>query len=250
MTFQAEQKVTGDGPVVFATANAWLEGQCAADRVDWALGNLPCRHVVSSSFGVQSAVMLHLMTLKVADIPILLADTGYLFPETYRFIDELTARLNLNLHVFRAKMSPAWQEARFGQLWTQGDQGLKEYNRINKVEPMQRALDDLGAATWFSGLRRSQSVGRANRKIIEFQQGRVKFHPIVDWSSRDVHAYLKDNDLPCHPLWNEGYTSVGDTHTTRKHSPGMREEDTRFPGFGRECGLHVETGQAGGPPIR
>lgn len=228
------------GPTVFTAANKWLEKQMAEVRIAWALKNLPLDHVVSSSFGIQSAVMLDLMTKAVPEIPVLLFDTGYLFPETYRFVDELTERLNLNLKVFRSDMTPAWQEARFGQLWEQGEDGLKQYNTINKVEPMQRAMSQLGAGTWYSGLRRVQSEGRAERKILEFQHGRVKFHPIVDWTNRDVHFYLQEHSLPYHPLWEKGYVSVGDTHTTLKLEDGMREEDTRFNGMGRECGLHVE----------
>lgn len=228
------------GPKVFTAANEWLETQDAQTRVAWALENLPRNHVVSSSFGIQSAVTLHLMTQQLPKIPVLLFDTGYLFPETYRFIDDLTQRLDLDLHVFRADMSPAWQEARFGQLWNQGEEGLKKYNAMNKVEPMQRAMSQVNAGTWYSGLRRSQADSRAERKILEFQHGRVKFHPIVDWSNRDVHMYLKEHDLPYHPLWEEGYVSVGDTHTTRKLEEGMREQDTRFFGSNRECGLHLD----------
>jgi phosphoadenosine phosphosulfate reductase len=237
---QTAQEPAQRGPKVFTAANEWLIGQPAEDRIAWALENLPRDHVVSSSFGIQSAVMLHLMTQAVPDIPVLLFDTGYLFPETYRFVDDLTERLKLNLHVFRAEMSPAWQEARFGQLWEQGEEGLKKYNTMNKVEPMQRAMSNVGAGTWYSGLRRVQSESRAERKILEFQHGRVKFHPIVDWSNRDIHYYLKEHDLPYHPLWDQGYVSVGDTHTTQKFEEGMREEDTRFFGVTRECGLHLE----------
>lgn len=227
-------------PKVFTAANEWLEQQSAETRIAWALENLPRTHVLSSSFGIQSAVMLHMMTQQVPDMPVLLFDTGYLFPETYRFVDEMTERLNLNLQVYRSEMSRAWQEARFGKLWEQGQDGLKKYNNMNKVEPMQRAMDKLGAGTWFSGLRRDQAEVRSDRKILEFQHGRAKMHPIVDWSSRDVWLYLKEHDLPYHPLWEEGYVSVGDTHTTRKMELGMREEDTRFNGMGRECGLHVD----------
>ena len=237
-TSESSQSV--GGPKVFTAANQWLEEQDAQTRIAWALENLPRDHVVSSSFGIQSAVMLHMMTQHMPEIPILFFDTGYLFPETYRFVDDMTARLSLNLQVFRAEMSPAWQEARFGQLWEQGEEGLKKYNRMNKVEPMQRAMNKFSAGTWYSGLRRVQSDTRADRKILEFQHGRVKFHPIVDWTNKDVHLYLKEHDLPYHPLWEEGYVSVGDTHTTRKMEPGMREEDTRFNGMGRECGLHVD----------
>jgi phosphoadenosine phosphosulfate reductase len=233
-------ETVAQGPKVFSAANEWLEQQPAAIRIEWALENLPRDHVVSSSFGIQSAVMLHMMTQQMPDIPVLLFDTGYLFPETYRFVDALTERLNLNLKVFRSEMSTAWQEARFGQLWEQGEDGLKKYNTMNKVEPMQRAMTSVGAGTWYSGLRRVQADSRAERKILEFQHGRVKFHPIVDWSNRDIHMYLKEHDLPYHPLWEQGYVSVGDTHTTTKLEDGMREEDTRFFGQSRECGLHLE----------
>ncbi|MEM6901585.1 MAG: phosphoadenylyl-sulfate reductase [Pseudomonadota bacterium] len=232
-------EVPADSPKVFTAANNWLEAQNAETRIAWALENLPRDHVLSSSFGIQSAVLLHMMTKQVPDIPVLLFDTGYLFPETYKFVDELTERFSLNLQVFRSDMTPAWQEARFGRLWEQGQEGVDKYNRMNKVEPMQRAMAQLGAGTWYSGLRRVQAESRADRKILEFQHGRVKFHPIVDWSNRDVHFYLKENGLPYHPLWEEGYVSVGDTHTTQKLEPGMLEEETRFNGMDRECGLHV-----------
>lgn len=233
-------ETVAQGPKVFSAANEWLEHQPAEIRVEWALENLPRDHVVSSSFGIQSAVMLHMMTQKMPDIPVLLFDTGYLFPETYRFVDELTERLNLKLKVFRSEISTAWQEARFGKLWDQGEDGLKKYNSMNKVEPMQRAMTSVGAGTWYSGLRRVQADSRAARKILEFQHGRVKFHPIVDWTNRDIHMYLKEHDLPYHPLWEQGYVSVGDTHTTSKLEAGMREQDTRFFGQIRECGLHLE----------
>lgn len=217
-----------------------LEDGSAQDRIDWALQHLPGGYAVTSSFGVQSAVMLHLMTRSVPDLPVLLFDTGYLFPETYRFIDELTERLDLNLHVYRSELSPAWQEARFGRLWEQGAEGITEYNRINKVEPMQRAMNELGISTWFSGLRREQSSGRADRQPVEKQNGRVKVHPIVDWSNRDVHRYLTEHDLPYHPLFHEGYLSIGDTHTTQRAGEDLDAEGSRFFGLVRECGLHVE----------
>ncbi|MBE4395171.1 phosphoadenosine phosphosulfate reductase family protein, partial [Vibrio parahaemolyticus] len=82
--------------------------------------------------GIQAAVMLHLVTQEKPDIPIILTDTGYLFAETYRFIDELTKKLNLNLKVYRAEQSAQWQEARYGKLWEQGVEGIEKYNKINK----------------------------------------------------------------------------------------------------------------------
>ena len=127
--------------------DARLLALSAEERVDWALENLPGQHVLSSSFGAQSAVSLHLLTQRLPDIPVIVVDTGYLFPETYRFIDALTERLSLNLHVIRPSLSPAWLQARYGELWNQGREGLDRYNRLAKVEPMQHALAELGAGT-------------------------------------------------------------------------------------------------------
>jgi phosphoadenosine phosphosulfate reductase len=222
-----------------AEANHLLTPLSAAGRVRWALDNLRLKPMLSSSFGIQAAVMLHLVTTQQADIPVVLTDTGYLFPQTYQFIDQLTKQLNLNLKVYRAALSPAWQEARFGQLW-QSAEGMKHYNQLNKIEPMQRALAELEAGCWFTGLRRSQSSSRADKDIIEISRGVVKIQPIIDWSNKDVFYYLKQHGLSYHPLWEQGYVSVGDTHSTRKLEPGMSEEDTRFNGFGRECGLHID----------
>jgi phosphoadenosine phosphosulfate reductase len=210
----------------------------ARERVGHALQILPGPHVLSSSFGAQAAVMLHLVTQVRPDIPVVLIDTGYLFPETYRFVDELTDRLGLNLKTFRSDSSPAWQETRWGRLWEQGLDGIEQYNRLNKVEPMHRALADLGAASWFSGLRRQQSETRAQVLPIEFRRQRYKIHPLFDWTDRDVFRYLKAHDLPYHPLWDKGYLSIGDWHTTRSLQEAGGEGGLRFFGLKRECGLH------------
>ncbi len=223
-----------------APINQLLLTLTAEQRVAWALTQLPAQHVLSSSFGIQAAVCLHLLSVQQPQIPVILTDTGYLFAETYRFIDELTERLQLNLHIFRAEHSPAWQEARYGRLWEQGVEGITQYNQLNKVEPMQRALQSLGAQTWFSGLRHSQSDSRAALPILAIQRGVFKFLPIVDWSDRQIYQYLTEHQLPYHPLREQGYLSVGDTHTTQKWEPGMSEEQTRFFGLKRECGLHEE----------
>lgn len=210
----------------------------AIERVEWSLRNLPERHILTSSFGAQAAVALHLVSRVKPDIPVVLVDTGYLFPETYRFIDELTDRLKLNLSVYRAEVSPAWQEARHGKRWEQGAAGLAAYNEQAKVEPMRRALRELEAGTWFAGLRRSQSAGRANTAYLEWSGDRWKVHPIADWTDRDVYRYLKRHDLPYHPLWEKGYLSIGDYHTTRSIHEVSQEQDLRFFGVQRECGLH------------
>src|SRR3954471_8613113 len=107
-----------------SVVNQTLESLPAQQRVEQAVELLPGNHVLSSSFGAQSAVMLHMVNQVVPGIPVILIDTGYLFPETYQFIDDLTRKLNLNLKTYRPSASAAWQESRYGKLWDKGLEGI------------------------------------------------------------------------------------------------------------------------------
>ncbi len=219
-----------------------LEIASATERVRWAHETYGDQLVLTTSFGVQSAVMLHLVTVQIPKIPVIFVDTGYLFPSTYTFAASLTERLKLNLKTYTPLQTAAQQEALHGKLWEQGIDGIERYNRINKVEPMNRAVQTLGATAWLSGLRRSQSSSRGERSVVEAQNKVTKVYPIIDWSDHDIYQYLTENSLPYHPLWDQGYVSVGDWHSTKKLGDGMTQEDTRFGGLKRECGLHEMTG--------
>ncbi len=219
-----------------------LETASATERIRWAYQTYGDQLVLSTSFGVQSAVMLHLVTTQIPDIPVIFVDTGYLFPATYKFAAELSERLRLNLKTYIPQQTAAQQEALYGKLWEKDLEGLERYNRINKVEPMNRAVKELGASAWLSGLRRTQSSSRGERGVVEAQNKVTKIYPIIDWNDRDIYTYLTENNLPYHPLWDQGYVSVGDWHSTKKLGEGMSEEETRFGGLKRECGLHEVTG--------
>jgi phosphoadenosine phosphosulfate reductase len=108
---------------------------------------------------------------------------------------------------------------------------------------MNRAVVEMGAKGWIAGLRRSQSSTREKLEYLVQQNRVVKVHPILDWNDRKVYEYLTRHDLPYHPLWNEGYVSVGDWHSTSKLADAGSEEATRFGGIKRECGLHELSGQ-------
>ena len=99
-------------------------------------------------------------------------------------------------------------------------------------------MTDLGVGTWFAGLRRQQSRSRAATPYVEISGERHKVHPIADWTDRDVHRYLRKHGLPYHPLWEKGYVSIGDVHTTKPLTDVDSLEETRFFGIRRECGLH------------
>ena len=233
------------GPAEFArdadaarAINEWLGSVDAATRVGWSLRELPGPFALSSSFGAQAAVSLHLVAAQQPDIPVILVDTGYLFPETYQFIEQLRTQLSLNIKTFSGHQSVAEFEAQYGKLWEQGREGLDQYLEIRKVEPMRRALKELGIGTWFAGLRRSQAASRAALNPLEVRDGRFKVHPIYDWSDRDVYLYLKAHGLAYHPLWDQGYVSIGDWHSTKSLSEVDSAEELRFAGLKRECGIH------------
>ena len=215
--------------------------------VEWAAAAFGDGLVVSTSFGIQSTVMLHLATRAVPDIPVVWVDTGYLPPETYGFAEDLTEKLKLNLKVYQSALSPARMEALHGRLWESDDVAdLGAYDRLRKVEPMRRALRELGATAWLAGLRADQTDHRRGLRRVGRQDGRYKVSPILAWTARDVHRYLKAHDLPTHPLFEQGYASVGDWHSSRALAAGdASERDTRFRGLKQECGLHLPEGTDG-----
>lgn len=209
--------------------------------VEWAAASHGEGLVLSTSFGIQSAALLHLATSVVPRLPVVWVDTGYLPADTYRFAEELTERLELNLHVVQSPLSPARMEALYGRLWEREEpEALDLYHRIRKVEPMRRALRELSATAWMSGLRAEQTEHRAGLPVVEEQDGRAKISPLLHWSARDVHRYLKAFDLPYHPWFDRGYARVGDWHSSRPVLPEDGSESaSRFGGRREECGLHL-----------
>lgn len=220
--------------------NAQLKGADAASIIQWATETFRQGLILTSSFGAESALMLHLSVQAQPDIPVVVIDTGYLFPETYQFIDLLSKRFSLNLKVYQSPISPARMESTQGRLWELGNvEALNTYDQIRKVEPMQRALKELGVTAWLAGLRSNQTSHRASLRTVEKQNGVYKIHPILGWSSKDIYEYFKKHDLPYHPLYEQGYSSIGDMHSTRSVTEGMNARDGRFQGLKQECGLHL-----------
>ena len=222
-------------------ANQKLEDAEALSVVEWSCKTFGDGLVMTTSFGIQAAVMLHLVTKMIPKIPVIWIDTGYLPAETYQFAEQLTKKLNLNLHVYQSSISPARMEALYGKLWEQNDvKALNLYDKIRKVEPMQRALDDLNATAWLAGLRKDQTAHRQNLARVEQQNKLYKIYPILNWNARDIYQYLTTYDLPYHPFFDLGYVSVGDWHSSRPlTADDTNGRDTRFNGLKQECGLHL-----------
>ena len=207
-----------ESPRALAELNRWLAAQTRrAARGLGAGEHSPATHALSSSFGAQAAVSLHLVTRQQPDIPVILIDTGYLFPETYRFVDELTERLSLNLKVYRPQIGIAWMEARFGKLWEQGLDGIDRYNRMRKVEPMQRALRrtrrahlDRRPAPQPVAQPRATSVpancATAAGSCIRSPTG----------ATATCGTTCSSTTCPTTRCGTQGYVSIGDVHTTRR----------------------------------
>ncbi len=224
--------------------NARLEHADAEETIAWAADTFGAGLVMSSSFGSHSALMLHLATRVVPQIPVVFLDTGYLFPETYQFAEELRERFDLRLEVFNPRMTAARQEALFGRLWDGDEEDLRRYHTMNKIEPMQRALRELGAKAWLAGLRAEQTEFRSGLRKVELQDGTYKVHPILDWSKEDVERYMDQHDLPLHPLYAWGYKSIGDVHSTVPVEPDEDDRAGRRLGEKRECGIHLPSPDA------
>ena len=207
------------------------------DRVDDAIhGEFPGRIALVSSFGAQSAVLLHLAASVDPAIPVIFIDTGKLFGSTQRYRDALVARLGLT-EIRIARPDPA-------VLTTQDiDSGLwlrdpDQCCAIRKVAPLSAAL--VGFDAWISGRKRFQGASRAAMMLAEADGARVKLNPLADWTRADVAAYQRLHDLPEHPLVADGFRSVGCMPCTSRVADGEDERSGRWRGRDKtECGIHL-----------
>lgn len=202
----------------------------------WAVATYGPKTALSSSFGAQSAVLLHMLSEIDPAVPVLFLDTGFLFKETIQFKDELKKRLKLNIKEFRA--TPAQIEETKKKLADPNNKVGVCCDEV-KVDLMKRSLE--GVSCWIAGLRRKQSATRKDIEIIEeYGSGLIKVHPIANWTSKDTYDYMKKHDLPFHPLWEKGYTSIGCEPCTSLPTAGQDERSGRWAGQDKtECGIHT-----------
>lgn len=213
----------------------------AGERLRLLHERLGGRVLASTSFGLQAAVMLQLLHEHAPEIPVIFIDTGFLFPETYRYAEELMSRFPLDYRIYQPTVSAARMQALWGELWADGKEGADRYALLTKIEPMNRALRECGADVWLSGLRRSQSDTRAERAFAEQQKRTLKVYPILDWADAQVDLHYHQHQLPRHPLAASGFVTMGDWHSTRPASADEAQA-SRFNGERYECGLHLDSG--------
>lgn len=216
--------------------NARLEGAEPETILRWCVESFGDDAAISSSFGAESACLLHLATQVKPDIKVVFVNTGFLFEETLAFKEDLKARLKLNLVEVLPKINHAEFLQSYGNLYERDPDQCCE---INKVEPMRRGIAGLKA--WMSGVRADQTAYRKGLKVVELKNnGLYKVSPILHWDSKRIFYYLKENALPMHPLWERGYVSIGCEPCTAV--PGNPEDPRsgRWKGQNKtECGIHT-----------
>jgi len=220
-----------------ALLNARHAGLSAREIVERSVFEIfPRRIAVVSSFGAESAVLLHLVASVDPTVPVVFIDTLRLFPETLAYRDELADRLKLaDVRTVAPDPEAVAAQDRYKALWmTNADLCCQ----IRKTEPLNRAL--AGFDAWFTGRKRFQAATRSEIQSFEQDGAKVKVNPLASWSSAELKAYLAEHDLPRHPLVASGYPSIGCQPCTSKVKPGEDERAGRWRGLDKvECGIHL-----------
>tara|TARA_Y100001968_G_scaffold244226_1_gene228216 strand:- start:70 stop:840 length:771 start_codon:yes stop_codon:yes gene_type:complete len=220
-----------------------LEKLPAQDQLKWAAEQFDEGFAVTTSFGIQSAVLLH-MTIKLKSNQrpkVIWIDTGYLPKETYNYADLLTELFKFDLVVAQSSLSPARMEALHGRLWETGiKEDLDKYHQIRKIEPLEKAFSNLNVRCWASGVRKDQTKNRESMSSIDFIRERLTLRPLLNWTKKDIYYYMEKNKLPQHPLFEKGYSTVGDWHSSHAENINTQGRSTRFGGLSEECGIHLK----------
>ena len=230
----------------------YLEKLSSQDQLEWAHKKFEEKFVLTTSFGIQSAVLLHMtVALKSRKKPkIIWIDTGYLPKETYNYAEELTKLFELDLIVAQSSLSPARMEALYGKLWETGEpKDLNKYHQIRKIEPLEKVFSELDALCWASGVRKGQTKNRQSMSHIAYIRDRLTLRPLLDWTKKDIFYYMENNNLPQHPLFDKGYSTVGDWHSSEAENNNAKGRSTRFGGLSEECGIHINENNSLGDGI-
>ena len=218
-------------------ANHELEQATPEAILAWACGRFRPYVMLTCSFQHDGVALAHMLAAVAPDVPVVFINTGFHFPETLAYRDEIVRRFGLKLVELHPVMPRAEFAARYGL-------DLYAHNpdlccHLNKVEPLRRYLPAMRA--WINGRRRDQASTRHAIPVVErYQDGRYKINPLASWTSRETFYYLERHDIPLHPLFEQGYASIGCAPCTRPVLAGEGERAGRWAGQAKtECGLHT-----------
>ncbi len=214
----------------------------AQEMLIWGHEKFGNQFAITTSFGIQSSVLLNMLSQSGLQkkIKIFWIDTGYLPEETYHYAQKLIEDLSLEIIVLQSELSPARMEALYGKLWeTNKANDLDKYHELRKIKPLENALEKYNIKCWASGIRSSQTEDRNKMQFLDLIRQRLSLRPLLNWTNKDIFYYMKDNNLPAHPLFIKGYSTVGDWHSSSPDGIDIKGRATRFGGIKQECGIHV-----------
>ena len=192
----------------------------------------------TSSFQTHSLVLLHVLSRIDRSIPVVFINTGFHFPETIQFRNQITSLLGLNTVDLRSGTSRLEQIGSDGRFLFASDPD--RCCQMNKTFPLEPWL--LENDVWINGVRADQSAARSAMKVEQpAPRGVTRFHPMLHWNAKMIHDYIREHELPSHPLDSKGYISIGCEPCTRRVDTEMLEREARWYGLSKsECGLHTE----------
>ena len=225
-----------------------LNGKRPEEVLEWAVKTFGDNVAFATSLGLEDQVLVDMIARHALGMRVFTLDTGRLFPETYDLIERVRQRYGMVVHVHfpDAEAIEEMVDEHGINLFRRSRELRKLCCRVRKIEPLKRALRTLDA--WVCGLRREQSVTRRDVDVVEWDDANnlVKINPLVDWSEDDVWEYVRSHSVPCNPLHDAGFPSIGCACCTRAIGPG---EDARAGRWWweapeqKECGLHLKNGK-------
>ena len=222
--------------------NQQLLDMTAQEMLIWGHEKFGNQFAITTSFGIQSSVLLNILSQSglQKQIKIFWIDTGYLPQETYHYAQKLINDLSLEIEVLQSELSPARMEALYGKLWeTNKASDLDKYHELRKIKPLENALEKYNIKCWASGIRSSQTEDRNKMKFLDLIRQRLSLRPLLNWTNKDIFYYMEENNLPAHPLFFKGYSTVGDWHSSSPDGIDIKGRATRFGGIKQECGIHI-----------
>ena len=232
----------GEAVETLAELNARLRDASPQEIVAAAIARLGERLALVSSFGAESAVLLHMAAQIKPDIPVLFLDTGMLFGQTLDYRKSLVALLGLtDVRDLRPQYQDLATQDPSANLWQTDTDACCH---IRKVLPLDRAIE--GFDGWITGRKRFQGGDRLRLQVVEESEGKLKFNPLANWSKEQIAAYAVEHDLPTHPLVAFGYPSIGCWPCTQPVEEGQDERSGRWRGQDKtECGIHMPRSETG-----
>lgn len=192
----------------------------------------------TSSFQSHSLVLLHMLSRIDRTIPVYFINTGYHFPETLAFVEQVADQFGVQVVDLKPLVPKNHQRDAEGNLLFTSDPDFCCY--LNKTQPMDLVLQEYDI--WINGVRADQSAARSAMRVEQpAPHGVLRFHPMLDWNIKMIYAYLREYQLPRHTLESKGYVSIGCEPCTKKLDPDMQEREARWYGLNKtECGLNTE----------